>query len=169
MPDSSANTREIGEIGNCYGGLEVKQEDGCFFWGIDNPASDYGYFWEEIPEDLFQALHQFQDRKEQNSHILEVLPGGSRRSRLRQAIRLLPPHLQFPLRLYQLLEEFNAELSYTNNDDGIHLSIGGNRILDDAGFLDRDELRQLLIKAGVLAEQHARRCGELVDQEQADG
>jgi hypothetical protein len=79
-----------------------------------------------------------------------------------------PPHLRFPLRLYYLLEQFNAGLSYTTNDDGIHLSIGGNRILDDAGFLDRDELRQLLIKAGVLAEQHARRCGELVDQERAD-
>jgi hypothetical protein len=74
------------------------------------------------------------------------------------SFHLLPPHLQFPLRLYQLLEEFNAELIYTRNDDGIHASVGNDAILNNAGFYDRAELRQLLINAGVFA-----------DQERADG
>jgi hypothetical protein len=82
MTNPSAKTREIGQIGNCYGGIEVKQEDGCFFWGIDNPACDYGFFWEEVPEYLFQALNQFQDCQEQRPHVLEVLPDGTRRTRL---------------------------------------------------------------------------------------
>lgn len=28
--------KSIGEIGNYYGGLSVKEEDGLFFWSIDN-------------------------------------------------------------------------------------------------------------------------------------
>ena len=53
--------RQIGEIGNCEGNLEVKQEDARFFWAIENWN---GYAWEEIPEYLFAALNRFQDEKE---------------------------------------------------------------------------------------------------------
>jgi hypothetical protein len=63
-----------------------------------------------------------------------------------QASRLLPPDLQFALRLYQLLEEFNAELIYTCNDDGIHASVGNDAILNNAGFFTRADLRQLVMK-----------------------
>ena len=48
----------IGSIGNYYGALEVKEEDGKYFWAI----ADYdGTEWEEIPEYLYAALIKFQD------------------------------------------------------------------------------------------------------------
>jgi hypothetical protein len=56
-----ANTRKIGAIGNYYGNLEVKQESGRFYWGIENHD---GCLWEEIPEYLFVALNRFENEKE---------------------------------------------------------------------------------------------------------
>jgi hypothetical protein len=44
---------EVGSIGNYYGGLAVKQEDGKYFWSIENWD---GYNWEEISEKLFTLL-----------------------------------------------------------------------------------------------------------------
>lgn len=48
---------EIGTIGNYYGGLAVKEEDGKFFWGIENWD---GTGWEEIPESLYRSLVEFE-------------------------------------------------------------------------------------------------------------
>ena len=47
---------KIGNIGNAYGDLRVKTENGLHFWGIENWD---GTFWEEIPESLFNTLIQF--------------------------------------------------------------------------------------------------------------
>jgi hypothetical protein len=58
MDDSK--TREIGDIGNYYGCLRVKQEGGEFAWSIEDWDGEY---WEEIPEYLFVALNRFQDEK----------------------------------------------------------------------------------------------------------
>ena len=57
----SSNTRKIGDIGNQYGSLKVKQEDGKFAWSIENWDGDE---WEEIPEYLFAALNRFEDEIE---------------------------------------------------------------------------------------------------------
>ena len=62
------------------------------------------------------------------------------------------PDHSFLLSFFQLLEGFDVEISYTRNDDGIHLSMGNQRLLDDHGFFDREELRQLLMERGVLLE-----------------
>ena len=43
----------IGEIGNYYGNLSVKEKGGKFYWGIENYN---GTYWEEISEDLYNAL-----------------------------------------------------------------------------------------------------------------
>lgn len=43
----------VGACGNYYGGLAVKQEDGKFFWAIENWD---GYEWSEISEKLFTLL-----------------------------------------------------------------------------------------------------------------
>jgi hypothetical protein len=53
-------TREIGDIGNYYGSLKVKQEHCKFAWSIENFDGDE---WEEIPEYLFAALNRFEDGK----------------------------------------------------------------------------------------------------------
>ena len=52
--------RTIGEIGNYYGCLEVKGENGKFYWAIENWD---GYDWEEIPESLYNALIDFDNSK----------------------------------------------------------------------------------------------------------
>jgi len=51
----------IGLIGNYYGGLEVKQEENKFFWGIDNFD---GCYFEEIPQYLYIALIKFEQESE---------------------------------------------------------------------------------------------------------
>jgi hypothetical protein len=55
-----SSTRGIGDIGNQYGSLKVKQEGCKFAWSIENWDGDE---WEEIPEYLFAALNRFEDGK----------------------------------------------------------------------------------------------------------
>jgi hypothetical protein len=45
-------------IGNFYGGLEVKEEDGKYYWGIENWD---GTEFEEIPKYLYDALIKYRD------------------------------------------------------------------------------------------------------------
>ena len=53
--------KEIGGIGNYYGGLFVKEEEGKYFWTIENYD---GFFWQEIPESLYEELIKFEDAGE---------------------------------------------------------------------------------------------------------
>lgn len=46
-------SKQIGNIGNYYGNLNVKEEEGKYFWGID---SYDGIEWEEISSHLYEAL-----------------------------------------------------------------------------------------------------------------
>ena len=43
----------IGEIGNHHGDLTVKEENGSFYWSIENWD---GHDWEEISESLYREL-----------------------------------------------------------------------------------------------------------------
>jgi hypothetical protein len=47
---------KIGNIGNAYGDLRVKKENGKCYWGIENWSCMH---WEEIPESLFNTLLEF--------------------------------------------------------------------------------------------------------------
>jgi hypothetical protein len=69
-----SETQSIGEIGNCYGGLEVKEEDGRYFWSIENCD---GHYWEEIPEYLFLDLHRFEGERvhDSNTELLRAERG----------------------------------------------------------------------------------------------
>ncbi len=51
--------QSIGGIGNYYGCLEVKEEDGKYYWSIENWS---GHDWEEISKRLYFALLEH-DRK----------------------------------------------------------------------------------------------------------
>ncbi len=54
----------IGDIGNYYGGLEVKAVDGKFFWSIEDWD---GPLWEEIPKYLYDALIKFEGEREEGN------------------------------------------------------------------------------------------------------
>jgi len=45
-------------IGNYYGGLEIKEEDEKYYWGIENYD---GTGYQEIPKYLYDALVKFRD------------------------------------------------------------------------------------------------------------
>ena len=57
---ATKNERNIGGIGNYYGGLSVKSEDGKFYWGIEGYC---GIAWEEISENLFDELNNHEDAR----------------------------------------------------------------------------------------------------------
>lgn len=48
-------------IGNYYGGLEIKEEEGKYFWGIENWD---GTEFEEIPKYLYDSLIKFSKQNE---------------------------------------------------------------------------------------------------------
>ncbi len=54
----SENNRSIGDIGNYCGGVQVNSENGKFYWAVFDGD---GMFWEEITEDLFNALNKHED------------------------------------------------------------------------------------------------------------
>lgn len=47
------NKQEIEGIGNYYGGLNIGECEGRFYWSIENYDGDY---WVEIPETLYREL-----------------------------------------------------------------------------------------------------------------
>lgn len=52
--------KQIGTIGNYYGGLVVKEENGKFYWSV----KDYdGEDWDEVPQYLYEALCKFEDER----------------------------------------------------------------------------------------------------------
>ena len=55
--------KQIGEIGNHYGGLSISIINGKFFWSIENWD---GECWEEIPKSLFDELDRFAKSEEDN-------------------------------------------------------------------------------------------------------
>ena len=55
---------QIGTIGNHYGHLEAKEEDGSYWWCIENWN---GHYWEEIPKYLYDALIKFEKERTDES------------------------------------------------------------------------------------------------------
>jgi hypothetical protein len=51
--------KSIGDIGNYYGGLFVKQEGDKYYWSIEDWN---GHGWQEIPQFLYDALLKFQEQ-----------------------------------------------------------------------------------------------------------
>ena len=52
--------KTIGQISNYYGCLSIKEENQKYFWGIEDWD---GCFWEEIPEALYDALVDFENKR----------------------------------------------------------------------------------------------------------
>ena len=47
------NIKQVGEIGNYYGRLQIATKDGKFYWGVPNYN---GTEWEEISEKLYTTI-----------------------------------------------------------------------------------------------------------------
>ena len=62
----SDGAREIGDIDNHYGCLEVKVDNGKYYWSIENWD---GHNWVEIPKYLYVALNQHEDERTQNNKV----------------------------------------------------------------------------------------------------
>ncbi|WP_312450095.1 hypothetical protein [Stutzerimonas nitrititolerans] len=58
---SDIRIRDIGEVGNYYGRIAIKNEDGSLYWSIENWD---GHHWEPCPDYLFEALSRHQDELE---------------------------------------------------------------------------------------------------------
>jgi hypothetical protein len=56
----NGNQTEIGEVGNYYGGLSVMENDGAYFWAIENYD---GWTPEEITKELYDALLTFNTKE----------------------------------------------------------------------------------------------------------
>ncbi len=63
-----SNERGIGEIGNQYGHLYIKEENGKFYWCIEDCT---GMFWDEIPKFLYDTLIKYDEECEQGLHHYE--------------------------------------------------------------------------------------------------
>ena len=48
------------DIGNAYGGLEIKEKNGKYYWTIGGYE---GGDWEEIPKTLYNELTKYRDSK----------------------------------------------------------------------------------------------------------
>lgn len=57
--------KTIGEIGNYYGGLNVTEHDGKFYWCIENYDTDFEDLndWDEIDKELYDALVASEERR----------------------------------------------------------------------------------------------------------
>lgn len=53
----------IGTISNYYGGLNVKESNGSYYWCIENYDGVILSRWEEIPKYLFDALNNFEKER----------------------------------------------------------------------------------------------------------
>ena len=56
-----SEAKEIGNIGNYYGCLNIKEKEGKYFWSIENWD---GFVWQEIPKSLYDELIKFEDSDE---------------------------------------------------------------------------------------------------------
>jgi hypothetical protein len=52
---------QIGNIGNYYGSLHIKEDDGKYFWAIEDYDGCFDY--EEITKELYDALVKFHNEK----------------------------------------------------------------------------------------------------------
>lgn len=55
---STIDHKQVGQIGNYYGGLHIAEVAGKFYWIIENWDTDFDVIdeWSEIPEVLYRQL-----------------------------------------------------------------------------------------------------------------
>ena len=51
---------EVGDIGNHYGGLSIRNNNGIYQWSIEDYS---GHYWEDISESLVVELLKHEEKK----------------------------------------------------------------------------------------------------------
>jgi len=57
---------KIGNIGNCYGRLNIKVDSDRYFWSIENWS---GFNWEEIPKTLYDECVKFEETRNKTAEM----------------------------------------------------------------------------------------------------
>jgi len=64
MPGTKFNYKAVGEIGNYYGGLFIMENEGKYYWLIENYNTDFDDLsdWSEIDKELYDSLVAYEVR-----------------------------------------------------------------------------------------------------------
>lgn len=59
------NKKQIGKVGNYYGGLFIMKKDGKYYWVVENYDTDFDNLehWDECDKKLYDALVSYENRR----------------------------------------------------------------------------------------------------------
>ena len=60
------NSKGIGTISNYYGGLNIVEKEGKYYWSLDNYD---GNRWEQIPQYLFDSLDHYEKKRQEKQNL----------------------------------------------------------------------------------------------------
>jgi len=63
MSDTKFNYKAVGEIGNYYGGLFIMENEGKYYWLIEDVNTEFDKlkYWSEIDKELYDSLKELCD------------------------------------------------------------------------------------------------------------
>ncbi len=64
MSETKFNYKDVGEIGNYYGGLLIMENEGKYYWLIENYDTEFDDLsdWSEIDKELYDSLAAYEAR-----------------------------------------------------------------------------------------------------------
>ena len=64
MSEKKFNYKAVGEIANYYGGLFIMENEGKYYWLIENYSTDFDdlSYWSEIDKELYDSLVAYESR-----------------------------------------------------------------------------------------------------------
>ena len=65
MSETKFNYKSVGEIGNYYGGLFIMENEGKYYWLIENYNTEFDDLsdWSEIDKELYDSLVAYEARR----------------------------------------------------------------------------------------------------------
>ena len=65
MPDTKFNYKAVGEISNYYGGLFIMENEGKYYWLIEDVSTEFDKlkYWSEIDKELYDSLVAYEARR----------------------------------------------------------------------------------------------------------
>lgn len=65
MSDTKFNYKAVGVIGNYYGGLFIMENEGKYYWLIEDVSTEFDKlkYWSEIDKELYDSLVAYEARR----------------------------------------------------------------------------------------------------------